>query len=146
MSRVIYEHSAGGVLLDDDCRVLLIRTVNLKGEPVWTLPKGLVEPGERPEDAALREVREETGYAAEVVRPLEPSTYWFVRDGRKVKKRVDWFLMRPLGKVGEHDREVEDTAWFSLEEALARLRYRGDRALVQGILESGVCASRGEEA
>ena len=139
MSRVVYEHSAGGVLLDDDCRVLLIRTVNLKGEPVWTLPKGLIEPGERPEEAALREVREETGYAAEIVRALEPSTYWFVRDGKKVKKRVDWFLMRPRGKVGEHDREVETAAWFPLEEALEHLRYRGDRALVRGLMEE-ICA------
>ncbi|WP_293173949.1 NUDIX hydrolase [Oceanithermus sp.] len=139
MSGLVYEHSAGGVLLDDGCRVLLIRTTNLKGEPVWTLPKGLIEPGETPEQAALREVREETGYAAEIVRALEPSTYWFVRDGRKVKKRVDWFLMRPLGKVGEHDHEVETAAWFTLEEALGRLRYRGDRDLVRRLLEEA-CA------
>jgi 8-oxo-dGTP pyrophosphatase MutT (NUDIX family) len=141
VSRVVYEHSAGGVLLDDDCRVLLIRTVNLKGEPVWTLPKGLVEPGERPEEAALREVREETGYAAAIVRPLQPSTYWFVREGAKVKKRVDWFLMRPLGKVGEHDREVSETAWLPLDEALARLRYRSDRALVGSLLEEACTGS-----
>ncbi|WP_456414031.1 NUDIX hydrolase [Oceanithermus profundus] len=138
MSRVVFEHSAGGVLLDDACRVLLIRTTNLKGEPVWTLPKGLIEPGERPEEAALREVREETGYAAEIVRRLEPSTYWFVREGRKVKKRVDWFLMRPRGKVGEHDREVSGTAWVALDEAAARLSYKSDRALIERLaVETG---------
>ncbi|WP_287370956.1 NUDIX hydrolase [Oceanithermus sp.] len=139
MSRVRFEHSAGGVLLDEACRVLLIRTTNLKGEPVWTLPKGLIEPGERPEDAALREVREETGYAAEIVRPLEPSTYWFVREGQKVKKRVDWFLMRPLRKTGEHDREVSATAWFPLAEAEARLRYKSDRALLRRLAETEAC-------
>lgn len=141
MSRVVFERSAGGVLLDDACRVLLIRTPNLKGEAVWTLPKGLIEPGERPEDAALREVHEETGYQAEIVRPLEPRTYWFVRDGRKVKKRVDWFLMRPRGKVGEHDREVEAVAWVPLAEAARRLRYRGDRTLVQQAAAIAGCAA-----
>ncbi|WP_456444823.1 NUDIX hydrolase [Oceanithermus sp.] len=145
MSRVVYEHSAGGVLLDDAGRVLLIRATNLRGEPVWTLPKGLIEPGERPEDAALREVREETGYAAEIVRPLEPSTYWFVRDGRKVKKRVDWFLMRPRGKVGEHDREVEAVAWVPLVEAAERLTYRSDRALMRRLAAEGrSCEASGE--
>ena len=139
MSRVVFEHSAGGVLLDDACRVLLIRTTNLRGEPVWTLPKGLIEPGERPEDAALREVREETGYAGEIVRPLEPSTYWFVRDGRKVKKRVDWFLMRLRGKVGEHDHEVEAVAWVPLAEAAERLTYRSDRALIAQLQKEGSC-------
>lgn len=139
MSGVRFEHSAGGLLLDEDCRVLLIRAENLKGEPVWTLPKGLIEPGERPENAALREVREETGYAAEVVRPLEPSTYWFVREGQKVKKRVDWFLMRPLKRVGEHDQEVEAVAWVPLAEAKDRLSYRGDRALIAQLLKENVC-------
>ncbi len=139
MSSVIYEHSAGGVLLADDCRVLLIRTVNLRGEPVWTLPKGLVEPGERPEDTALREVREETGYEAEIIRPLRASTYWFVREGRKVKKRVDWFLMRPRRRAGGHDREVQAVAWLPLPEALERLSYRGDRALIEELLEESPC-------
>ncbi|HFB39287.1 MAG TPA: NUDIX domain-containing protein, partial [Oceanithermus sp.] len=77
---VLREHSAGGVLLEDG-KVLLIRTRNLKGEEVWTFPKGLVEPGESPERAALREVFEETGYEAEILRPLGQVTYWFVRDG-----------------------------------------------------------------
>jgi len=139
VSGLVYEHSAGGVLLSGDCRVLLIRTTNLKGEPVWTLPKGLIEPGETPEQAALREVREETGYAAEIVRPLEPVTYWFVREGQKVKKRVDWFLMRPLGKAGEHDREVSAIAWVPLEEAAQRLNYKSDRALVEALKGAVPC-------
>jgi len=136
VKRVVYERSAGGVLLDGD-RVLLIRGLNLKGEPVWTFPKGLVEKSEKPEQTALREVREETGYEAEIVRPLEPSIYWFYRDGQRVKKRVDWFLMRPLRKAGEHDREVLETEWVPVKEAFERLRYRADRMLLEEILEEG---------
>ncbi len=136
MSRVVYERSAGGVLLDGD-RVLLIKAPNLKGEAVWTFPKGQIEPGESPQEAALREVREETGYEAEIVAPLEPSVYWFYRDGQRVKKRVDWFLMKPLAKAGEHDQEVEEAEWVPISEAKARLRYRGDRMLLEEMEEKG---------
>ena len=132
---VLREHSAGGVLLEDG-KVLLIRTRNLKGEEVWTFPKGLVEPGESPERAALREVFEETGYEAEILRPLGQVTYWFVRDGKRVKKTVDWFLMRPIRRVKEPDWEVEGVAWVSLEEAAERLRYKSDRELLDRVREA----------
>ena len=132
---VLREHSAGGVLLKDG-KVLLIRTRNLKGEEVWTFPKGLVEPGESPERAALREVFEETGYEAEILRPLGQVTYWFVRDGKRVKKTVDWFLMRPIRRVKEPDWEVEGVAWVPLEEAAERLRYKSDRELLDRVREA----------
>lgn len=134
MKRFVYERSAGGVLRDGD-KVLLVLGTNLKGEPVWTFPKGLVERGEKPEQTAMREVREETGYEAEIIRPLEPSVYWFYRDGQRVKKRVDWFLMRPLRKVAGHDWEILETEWVPIEEAFKRLRYRADRMLLEEILE-----------
>ncbi len=132
---VVHEHSAGGVLVKDG-RVLLIRTQNLRGEEVWTFPKGLVEPGESPREAALREVFEETGYEAEVLGPLGATEYWFVREGRRVKKRVDWFLMRPLKRVKEPDWEVAGVEWVGLEEAARRLRYRSDRALLERVREA----------
>ena len=66
-SRVVFEFSAGGLVLDDDGRVLLIRARDLRGQPVWTLPKGALVSGETSADAALREVREETGYRCELV-------------------------------------------------------------------------------
>src|SRR5439155_62462 len=83
---------------------LLLRARDLRNQPVWTLPKGTLDPGESSADAALREVREETGYRCEVVRELDAVTYWFQRDGRRIKKTVRWFLMRPLEKVGDHDQ------------------------------------------
>ena len=134
MKRFVYEHSAGGVLRDGD-KVLLVQTTNLKGEPVWTFPKGLVEEGETPAQAALREVREETGYEAEIVKPLEPSVYWFYRDGQRVKKRVDWFLMRPLRKAAGPDWEILQVEWVPVSEAFRRLRYRADRILLERVLE-----------
>jgi ADP-ribose pyrophosphatase YjhB (NUDIX family) len=128
--RPIFEFSAGGLVLDDEGRVLLIRARDLRSRPVWTLPKGTLITGETSADAALREVREETGWRCELVRELEAVTYWFQRDGDRVRKTVRWFLMRPLEKVGEHDHEVDEVAWTTREEALARLRYDSDRRLL----------------
>ncbi len=132
-SRPLFESSAGGLVVDDQGRVLLIRARDLRNRAVWTLPKGALAPGEGSRDAALREVQEETGYRCAVVRELEPVTYWFQRDGRRVRKTVRWFLMRPVAKVGEHDHEVDEVAWTTPAEALARLRYESDRRLVAGL-------------
>ena len=128
--RPIFEFSAGGLVLDEQGQVLLIRARDLRNRPVWTLPKGTLMAGETSSDAALREVREETGWRCELVRELEPVTYWFQRDGDRVRKNVKWYLMRPLEKVGEHDHEVDEVAWVTREEALARLRYDSDRRLL----------------
>jgi len=131
----VREHSAGGVLVEDG-KVLLVRTQNLKGEEVWTFPKGLVEPGERPERTALREVFEETGYQAEILAPLGSVTYWFVRNGKRVKKTVDWFLMRPLRQVKDPDWEVLGVEWVPFKEAEQRLRYKSDRELLARVREA----------
>jgi 8-oxo-dGTP pyrophosphatase MutT (NUDIX family) len=132
-SRVLLEFSAGGLVFDEQGRVLLIRARDLRGQPVWTLPKGALAPGESSADAALREVREETGYHCELERELAPVTYWFRRDGRQVKKTVRWFLMRPLEKVGDHDHEVDEVLWTDRDDALIRLRYDSDRRLVGAV-------------
>jgi len=126
----LLEFSAGGVVIDDCGQFLLIRARDLRNRAVWTLPKGTLTPGETSEQAALREVQEETGYRCQVVRELEPVTYWFQRNGRRIKKTVHWFLMRPLEKIGDHDHEVDEIAWARRDEALQRLRYDSDRRLL----------------
>jgi len=130
-TRPVLQFSAGGLVVDERGRVLLIRARDLRNQPVWTLPKGTLGPGESSADAALREVREETGYRCEVVRELDTATYWFQRDRQRIRKTVRWFLMRPLEKVGEHDHEVDEVAWLERDAALGRLRYDSDRHLVE---------------
>jgi 8-oxo-dGTP pyrophosphatase MutT (NUDIX family) len=132
-TRTVFQYSAGGLVVDEDARVLLIRARDLRERPVWTLPKGTLAPGESSLDAALREVCEETGWRCEVVRELEEITYWFQREGLRVRKSVRWFHMRPLEKVGEHDHEVDEVAWVERAEALRRLRYESDRRLVEAL-------------
>jgi ADP-ribose pyrophosphatase YjhB (NUDIX family) len=132
-ARPLLEFSAGGLVFDEQGRVLLIRARDLRNQPVWTLPKGTLTKGETSADAALREVREETGYRCELLRELQVVTYWFQRDGRRIKKTVRWFLMRPLEKVSEHDSEVDEVAWVTREDAESRLRYDSDRRLVASV-------------
>src|SRR5436190_1294420 len=79
----LLQFSAGGLVVDERGSVLLIRARDLRNQPVWTLPKGALNPGESAADAALREVREETGWECEVVRELESVTYWFQRSGQR---------------------------------------------------------------
>ena len=128
--RPIYEFSAGGLVLDEAGRVLLIRARDLRSRPVWTLPKGTLVAGETSAEAAVREVREETGWRCELIRELDAVTYWFQRGGTRIRKTVRWFLMRPVEKEGEHDHEVDEVAWADRDEALRRLRYDSDRRLV----------------
>lgn len=124
------QFSAGGLVVDDAGRVLLIRARDLRNQPVWTLPKGALNAGETSAEAAVREVREETGYRCEVVRELEAVTYWFQRNGQRIRKTVRWYLMRPIEKEGEHDHEVDEVAWEQPAAALTRLRYDSDRRLL----------------
>ncbi|HLK11786.1 MAG TPA: NUDIX domain-containing protein [Candidatus Binatia bacterium] len=113
---------------------------------VWGIPKGHVEPGERVVDAALREVREETGMLATAERPLGDVTYWYARrdpDGRPVRvlKRVRFYLMRWRGgRFADRDAEMDAVRWFALDAAEARVAFANERALLRrarALLEGG---------
>jgi 8-oxo-dGTP pyrophosphatase MutT (NUDIX family) len=102
---------------------------------LFALPKGLVDPGEKPEQTALREVLEETGLIAVPITKLADIKYVYVRswgDKERVFKIVSFYLlMYKSGKIGEiapeMSIEVKRALWVPLEEAAARLAYRGER-------------------
>jgi 8-oxo-dGTP pyrophosphatase MutT (NUDIX family) len=130
--------SAGGVVCDDrhDGRrwVLLIARRNAAGKPQWTLPKGGLEAGETDEDAALREVREETGYGAVISHLLGTIDYWFVwrPDRIRYHKFVHYYFMWWDGNPpGERDDEAEHVEWVPIDVALVRLAHRNERNLVR---------------
>ncbi len=80
---MIEEVSAGGVLLKDN-EVLLIKNPS----DVWTFPKGNIEEGENPEETAIREVFEETGVKGKIIAPIGKIRYWYMREGKKIRKKV----------------------------------------------------------
>ena len=123
------EFSAGGVLVKGD-QVLLIK--NPSG--VWTFPKGLVEEGETPEEAAVREVLEETGVEGEILKPLGDITYWYTLRGERVFKRVRYYLMRYLRGDPKPSWEVKDAKFFHLQEARKLLKYKGDKEILSKAL------------
>ena len=98
------------------------------GSRVLALPKGHVDPGETPIEAAVREVCEETGIVAEPVCELGESRYWYRRDGRTIGKSVAFFLFSYVeGDTADHDDEVEEVRWLDLRAALTELSYEGER-------------------
>ncbi|HEV2999687.1 MAG TPA: NUDIX domain-containing protein [Solirubrobacteraceae bacterium] len=105
------------------------------GRRVLALPKGHVDAGESAREAALREVREETGMTGEVVEQLGEVRYWYQRGGRKIPKLVTFFLLEyRSGSDADHDGEVEEVRWLALEEAARELSYKGEREMVQRAL------------
>lgn len=97
----------------------------------WTLPKGHIDPGETDEQAALREVEEETGLRCSLGERVA-SVQYITRDG--VRKRVRYWLMEPLGGEFQPNSEVDEVRWVACDEAVALLSYDLDRALVRSAL------------
>lgn len=102
-----------------------------RGRLVWSLPKGHVESGETHEDAAIREVREETGIQSEVVAPLGVIDFWFTAADRRIHKTVHHFLLDATGgELSDEDIEVVEVAWVPLDEVPERLGYADERKLM----------------
>jgi len=150
----VREVSAGGVIYrrrDDQVEVALIHTAKR-----WGLPKGHVETGERVEDTAVREVREETGLLGKLDRKLGQISYTYrgkSRDGRPIRiaKRVTFFLLEYVeGEVHGHDYEVDEARWFPLDEAFAKLSFATEQRMMRRakrLIESRLsrAAARGSE-
>ena len=130
------EISAGGVIYrpaQEGAEVCLIATY---GGKTWQLPKGLIERGEAEEEAASREVSEETGLQGELLQRLDKIEYWYVWDygeGReRVHKFVSFFLFRCTGgSTEDHDEEVDEARWFPLDEARKRLSFENERRVLE---------------
>lgn len=139
-STVQEERSAGGVVVrlapEGVPEVVLIAT---HGGERWSLPKGHIEPHERPEEAAAREVEEETGVRARVIAPLETVDYWYRWKGQEgemlIHKYVHFFLMAyEEGDVRNHGWEVDDARWVPLPEAIEKVTYKDEKALLEKAL------------
>lgn len=134
------EFSAGGIVFNNLGQVLLINNAAMRDpkKSYWGFPKGHIDPGEKSEDAALREVEEETGIKAEIIKKLGDNGYVYQRDGEKVFKLVIIFLMKYVsGEVKYQQEELLDAKWVSIEEALGKLSFKKDVEFLKKALEYG---------
>jgi 8-oxo-dGTP pyrophosphatase MutT (NUDIX family) len=134
----VEEVSAGGLVVDrtaDPPRVAVIARFNRAGRKEWCLPKGHVESGETSEQAAVREIEEETGIQGRMLTSLGIVDYWFAIEGRRVHKRVHHYLLEATGGTigvdGDPDQEAIEAAWVPIAEALALLAFPNERRIVR---------------
>src|SRR5215216_2760571 len=128
--------SAGGVAFRWRDSQPEIAIVSVKPKLRWQLPKGIVDPGETPQVAAVREVREEAGVETELIKLIETIEYWYrsAKYGKPVRyhKFVHFYLVEyKRGDVSNHDHEVEEARWVSFEEALEMLDFKSEREVVE---------------
>jgi len=122
---------------------LWFAAVRPQGKPdgTWALPKGLVDPGETPAEAAIREGFEETGVAGRLVTKLGDVRYVYTWEGERVFKIVSFFLARAgRGRIGElppgMEVEVAEARWLPLADGPALLAYKGERDMAATAAES----------
>ena len=137
------EFSAGGVVVRNLRGRAVVAAIRPAGKPqgTWALPKGLIGPGERPEQTALREVAEETGVESRLVGKLGDVRYVYTWDGERIFKVVSFYLLRySRGRLGELApevaHEVDEARWLPLEEAPKLLAYGGEREMASKAVEA----------
>jgi ADP-ribose pyrophosphatase YjhB (NUDIX family) len=130
------EVSAGGLVVDTTGKLgLLIGRRDQKDASgkriLWSLPKGHIEEGETPEQAALREVQEETGIESIIEKSLGVIDFWFMAGGKRIHKTVHHYLFRESGGLlAAQETEVDEVAWFPLNEIVEKLAYPDEKKLI----------------
>jgi 8-oxo-dGTP pyrophosphatase MutT (NUDIX family) len=134
----VEETSAGGVIIDVHdgvARIAVIARRNRAGRVEWCLPKGHLEHNETLEQAAVREVAEETGIVGRVLASLGSIDYWFSASGNRVHKTVHHFLLEATGGElsieGDPDAEAIDVAWFPLDDVRSHLTFPNEQKIAQ---------------
>ena len=135
------EVSAGGLVIDTSGTMgLLIGRYDHKDASgkrlLWSLPKGHIEEGETPEQAAIREVAEETGITSSITKSLGVIDFWFMAGGKRIHKTVHHFIFTEVGgTLLAQESEVDEVSWFPLSEIVDRLAYPDEKKLIAKTVE-----------
>jgi 8-oxo-dGTP pyrophosphatase MutT (NUDIX family) len=130
--RVLHERSAGGLVLKSERGQYHGLVIGRATPRIWSLPKGHIEPNESIEDAATREVSEETGIHATIIVKLSDIRYWFYANKSKHSKIVHFFLMRYMsGDPLPQEGEVDEVRWVPLDELSDMLTHVNERRLIE---------------
>ena len=134
--KIVRDLSAGGVIYRYNNGQLEIALVGKLAPRRWGLPKGAVSQGETSEAAALREVQEETGLEADIIKRLDTIEYFFRAGDTLIKKRVDFYLMTHTGgELKPQLSEVDDVEWVELSEAIRRASFASEKKLLESALQ-----------
>lgn len=135
----IEEVSAGGLVLDRSSKpwkAALIARHDRRGRLIWSLPKGHVEVGETNEQAAIREVQEETGIQSSVLMVLGTIDFWFMAEEKRIHKTVHHYILNAHGgELCDDDREVVEVAWIPIDDVAGKLAYSDERKLMARVPE-----------
>lgn len=126
--------SSGGVIFRKSGDRIEVALIMARGKKAWSLPKGLIDKNETPEETALREVREESGLHGEIVEKIGHISYWYSLDEERIKvhKMVHFFLLKYIkGDTRDHDHEVDEVRWFAIDDAIETLSYRSEQQMAQ---------------
>lgn len=135
------EVSAGGFVISksDPTLVALMARFNRGGKLEWCIPKGHLEQDETSEQAAIREVFEETGLEAQIIQHLGEVNYQFIQDGSKISKTVHVYLMQQTGGELSFDKdphkEASELEWVQVSELLARLSHGNEKRIAKLAIE-----------
>jgi 8-oxo-dGTP pyrophosphatase MutT (NUDIX family) len=126
--------SAGGGIYREKDSSVEIALIAVNGGNVWCLPKGMINKGESPEMAAVREVSEETGLQGRIIEKLGEINYWYYikEEEARCRKTVHFFLIEyESGDTSQHDFEVDLVSWFPIDDALKKASYKGEREIIE---------------
>ena len=133
-SKTRNEYSSGGAVISVRSGAAYVAMIATRGRSRWGLPKGAVADGETSEAAALREVLEETGLEAEIVKPLDTIEYFFRAGDALIRKKVDFYLMAHTGgELKPQLSEVDDVEWVLLSEAIQRASFASEKKLLESV-------------
>lgn len=138
--KTLEQISAGGVAFRQTNSRLEVALISVAPTGRWQLPKGLIDAGETPEQAAQREVREEAGIETELLEKIKTIEYWYFGEYKNERARfhklVHFYLMKYAdGDVADHDHEVIEARWVEASDAIKMLAFSAERKIVEAAIK-----------